>query len=145
MKYLLTGKDEYSFGPEAPEEDLGLFETEDAIAQYIINTAWLYKESFDSPYFKDKVIRPEDCWKKNPQVVRRAKARSLIKTMEDLKNLVNYDRIIWDLTYEWYEVEDDYRCTGRHFMDSSLYEALYDPITGHSYMSTMGYVPGYRD
>ena len=112
MKYLLTGKDEYSFGPEAPEEDLGLFETEDAIAQYIIDTVWLYKESFYSPYFKDKVIRPKDCWKKNPRVVRRAKARSLIKTMEDLKNLVNYDMIIWELTYNWYEVEDDYICTG---------------------------------
>ena len=112
MKYLLTGKNECDFGPDAPEEDVGLFKPEDAIAQYIVNTAWLYKESFDSLYFKDKVIRPEDCWKKNPRVVRRAKARSLIKTMEDLKNLVNYDMIIWELTYKWYEVEDDYICTG---------------------------------
>ncbi len=145
MKYLLTDKNEYDFGPQAPEEDVGLFESEDAIARHIINTVWLYKDAFDSPYFKDKVIRPEDCWKRNPEVVRKAKARELIQTMEDLKNLKNYDMIMWELTYDWYEVEDNYTCTGRRFMDSSLYEALYDPTTGYSYMSTIGHVPGYRD
>ena len=127
------------------EEDFQLFDTKDEIVRFIINTCWLTKRSFDSEHFKDKLINPEDCWKKHPEVVKRAKTRELIKTMDDLRKTKDYDMLMFELGYEWYKVDDKYRCVGRHYMDSGLYEALHDPITGLRYEDTIGHVPGYRD
>ena len=145
MKYLLT---RYVSDTSTIEEDLELFDTKDEIARCIVDTRWLTKKTFDSEHFKGSIINPEDCWKRNPEVVRRAKARELIKTMEDLQKTNNYGMLMWEVGYDWYEVEDDYKFIKGGFTrpeDSSLYDALYDPMTGESYMSTIGHVPGYRD
>ena len=144
MKYILTLR-EWTLGGEPIEEDYKEFGTKDEVARYIVNTRWFTKKNFDSEHFKGKVIRSEDCWKKRPYLLKRAKARELIKTMEDLQKTKDYEMLLWSTGYDWYEVEDDYDAWGKYFMDESLYEALYDPLTGLSYESTIGHVPGYRD
>ena len=148
MKYLLTYKDEENcideMGWPPPEEDLELFDTEEELVAYLVTELTFNDLQFlDSPYF-DKKFTAKELWKPpKDQWVRKSVVRTLVKTLEDLENLSVDIRVY--TTFDWYEVEDDYTLTGRHHMSEGLYDALYDPISGHSYMSTIGHVPGYRD
>ena len=151
MKYLLTYVDEMHWTDMGgvggvsplPEEDLDLFDTEEDLVAYIIPGLTFSKESFSSPYFDVKFTAEDCCKPPRDKWVRKTVVRKLLKTLEDLKNLTPDIQV--ETTYKWYEVEDDYILEGRLHMSDGLYNALYDPTTGYSYMSTIGHVPGYRD
>jgi hypothetical protein len=129
VKYLLTCEVEANFflstgcdGNHLPEEDLALFDTEEELVESLVKRLNFPASDFRAPYFNKTFTAeelwkpPKDCW------VRKHVVKTLLETLEDVYNLFGDIQIV--TPFDWYEVEDAYVLTGRHYTDAGLYDPL---------------------